>query len=66
MSPQHAVKVTFTDPIYTELGREANLAGMSIAQFVREATIVRLAYRRARRGEDVDLAQLELVRRKDG
>jgi hypothetical protein len=47
----HVVKVTYSDPVYTELGREAHLAGVSVAQFVREATEMRLVYRKTLRGE---------------
>ncbi|HEX8742706.1 MAG TPA: GAF domain-containing protein [Thermoleophilaceae bacterium] len=46
-----ATTVRFSDDLWSLLEREAAAAGVSAAQFVRDATVLRIAYLMGRRGE---------------
>jgi hypothetical protein len=52
--PMRATTVRFTEDLWSLLEREASAEGVSAAQFVRDATIMRVAYTMGRRG-DADL-----------
>ena len=59
--PMRATTVRFGDDLWEMLEREASASGVSAAQFVREATILRLAMLAGMRGDDsarVSLASL--------
>jgi hypothetical protein len=47
----HQTTVRFGADLWAELEREAAQAGVSIAQYVREAALARLAYSAGQRGE---------------
>jgi hypothetical protein len=47
-----ATLVRFGPELFEELKAEAERSGVSIAQFVREAVVARIAYSAGRRGED--------------
>ena len=47
----HQTTVRFSSEIWADLSEEADALGVSVAQFVREAVLARLAYTAARRGE---------------
>jgi predicted DNA-binding protein len=47
-----AMTVRFPDATYERLEVEAKTSGVSAAQFVREATLARIAYTAGRRGEE--------------
>jgi hypothetical protein len=49
----HQTTVRFGPDLWAELEREAANSGVSAAQYVREATLTRLAYSAAQRGEAV-------------
>jgi hypothetical protein len=58
----HQTTVRFTSELWADLEREARRGGVSAAQYVRDATLARLAYAAARRGEPglvPDLAESE-------
>jgi hypothetical protein len=57
--PMRATTVRFGDDLWTMLEREAGRHGVSAAQFVRDATILRVAYLAAERGDPA--AQLTLA-----
>src|SRR5918998_1377601 len=46
-----ATTVRFSDDLWSLLEQEASSAGVSAAQFVRDATVLRIAYLMGRRGE---------------
>src|SRR5215210_2385295 len=46
-----ATTVRFSDDLWSLLEQEASAAGVSAAQFVRDATVLRIAYVMGRRGE---------------
>src|SRR3954471_21164527 len=47
----HQTTVRFSEDLWEQLEREAARAGVSAAQFVRDATLARLAYSAGQRGE---------------
>jgi hypothetical protein len=49
----HQTTVRFGSDLWEALERESAEAGISIAQYVREATLTRLVYAAGRRGDDV-------------
>jgi GAF domain-containing protein len=49
--PMRATTVRFGDALWTLLDREAGREGVSAAQFIRDATIVRVAYAMGQRGD---------------
>jgi GAF domain-containing protein len=49
--PMRATTVRFSDDLWSLLEQEAAAAGVSAAQFVRDATVLRIAYLMGRRGE---------------
>ena len=49
--PMRATTVRFTDALWKLLEREAGGEGVSAAQFVRDATIMRIAYVMGQRGD---------------
>lgn len=60
--PMHATTVRFSDDLWELLEQEALGTGVSVAQFVRDAALLRVASVRARRGEaDADEALLRLA-----
>ena len=50
--PMRATTVRFSDALWKLLERESTREGVSAAQFVRDATIVRIAYAMGERGDD--------------
>jgi hypothetical protein len=54
-----ATTVRFPAEIYELVERETELAGISISQYIREATLARLAFSAGRRGEEVFLGNEE-------
>src|SRR5689334_1001927 len=54
----HVSTVRFGDDLWEGLEREARREGVSVAQFVRDAALLRIATLAARRGEDDALASL--------
>jgi hypothetical protein len=52
LMPMRATTVRFTDDLWELLEKEAALAGVSAAQLIRDAAIMRVATLMARRGED--------------
>lgn len=59
--PMRATTVRFDDGLWGLLEREAREAGVSAAQFVRDATILRVAFQAARRGDAEAQASIEQV-----
>ena len=57
----HQTTVRFGADLWEALEQECEMLGVSIAQYVREAALVRLAYAAARRGDPALEAALELV-----
>lgn len=55
----HASTVRFGDDLWAEVEREAAREGVSVAQFVRDAALLRVATLAARRGDEVTLATLD-------
>ena len=49
--PMRATTVRFADSLWTLVEQEAQLEGVSAAQFIRDATIMRAAYAMGRRGD---------------
>ena len=49
--PMRATTVRFGDALWTLLEREAGREGVSAAQFIRDATILRVAYAMGQRGD---------------
>ena len=49
--PMRATTVRFSDDLWSLLEQEAAASGVSAAQFVRDATVLRIAYLMGRRGE---------------
>jgi hypothetical protein len=49
--PMRATTVRFGDALWKLLEREADREGVSAAQFIRDATIVRVAYAMGERGD---------------
>ncbi len=47
----HQTTVRFAPDLWAQLEREAERAGVSAAQYVREATLARLCYSAGRRGD---------------
>jgi hypothetical protein len=47
----HQTTVRFSDELWADLAAEADVLGVSVAQFIREAALARLAYSAARRGD---------------
>lgn len=54
----HVSTVRFGDDLWEALDREARREGVSVAQFVRDAALLRIATLAARRGDDDALASL--------
>jgi GAF domain-containing protein len=55
--PMRATTVRFGDALWRLLEREAELEGVSAAQFIRDATVLRVAYAMGQRGdEELELA----------
>jgi hypothetical protein len=54
-----ATTVRFPEEVYELVERETDLAGISISQYIREATLARLAFSAGRRGETVFLGNEE-------
>jgi GAF domain-containing protein len=59
--PMRATTVRFSDDLWRLLERESADAGVSAAQFVRDATVMRIAYVMGRRGEPAMESALERV-----
>jgi GAF domain-containing protein len=59
--PMRATTVRFADDLWRLLEREAADGGVSAAQFVRDATVMRIAYLMGQRGEPAMEAALERV-----
>src|SRR5829696_2652618 len=59
--PMRATTVRFGEDLWAMLEQEASRNGMSAAQFVREATILRLAMLAGMRGDDAAQATLASV-----
>src|SRR3954464_575029 len=57
--PMRATTVRFGDALWMLLEREAAREGVSAAQFIRDATILRVAYAMGQRGDDQFDAALE-------
>jgi GAF domain-containing protein len=55
----HASTVRFGGDLWAEIEREAAREGVSVAQFVRDAALLRVATLAARRGDEVTLATLD-------
>lgn len=55
----HASTVRFGDDLWAEIEREAAREGVSVAQFVRDAALLRVATLAARRGDEITLATLD-------
>src|SRR6185436_4529644 len=55
----HVSTVRFGDDLWTQLEREAQREGVSVAQFVRDAALLRIATLAARRGDESTLATLD-------
>ena len=49
--PMRATTVRFSDSLWTLIEREASRDGVSAAQYVRDATILRTAYTMGQRGD---------------
>jgi hypothetical protein len=47
----HQTTVRFSAELWTDLAAEAETLGVSVAQFIREAALARLAYNAGRRGD---------------
>jgi GAF domain-containing protein len=62
----HASTVRFGDDLWTALEREALREGVSVAQFVRDAALLRIATLSARRGDDDALASLAELAERSG
>ena len=62
-----ATTVRFGEDLWAMLDRESRRLGVSAAQFVREATIIRLAMLAGRRGDpDSELTIADIARRAKG
>jgi hypothetical protein len=48
----HQTTVRFGGDLWRDLEAEAGLAGVSVAQFIRDSALARVVYSRARRGDD--------------
>ena len=59
--PMRATTVRFDEALWSMLEREAREQGVSAAQFVRDATILRVAFQAARRGDEEATASIERV-----
>jgi GAF domain len=55
----HATTVRFGDDLWAQIEREAGREGVSVAQFVRDAALLRVATLAARRDDEVTLATLD-------
>src|SRR3954466_9351515 len=49
--PMRATTVRFSEDLWTLVEREAELEGVSAAQFIRDASVMRAAYAMGRRGD---------------
>jgi hypothetical protein len=58
MVKMHQTTVRFGAALWEELDREARVAGVSAAQYVREAVVARLAFTAGQRGDPAFLAAL--------
>ena len=47
----HQTTVRFSSELWSDLAAEADILGVSVAQFIREAALARLAYSAGRRGD---------------
>jgi hypothetical protein len=47
----HQTTVRFSSALWADVAAEADLLGVSVAQFIREAALARLAYSAGRRGD---------------
>ena len=59
MAKMHQTTVRFSADLWEELETECFALGVSIAQYLREAAVARVAYSAARRGDVVYAAALE-------
>jgi GAF domain-containing protein len=59
--PMRATTVRFSDDLWQLLDDESTLQGISAAQFVRDATIVRLAFLAGRRGDSEARLSMETI-----
>src|ERR1700733_905516 len=59
--PMRATTVRFSDDLWELLEEESTIQGISAAQFVRDATIVRLAYLAGRRGDSESEQSIEAI-----
>jgi hypothetical protein len=60
--PMRATTVRFSDSLWTMLEREAAREGVSAAQFIRDATVLRTAYAMGQRGDPGFAAALDQAR----
>lgn len=61
-----ATLVRFGPDLFEELKVEAERSGISVAQFVREAVVARIAYNAGRRGDRAKQADIQRQARKNG
>jgi len=61
----HQTTVRFGPDLWQELAAEAQRAGVSVAQYVRDAALMRVAYTRGRDGDPHFEAALNAVERGD-
>jgi hypothetical protein len=63
MAPRkmHQTTVRFGPDLWQEISAEADRAGVSVAQYVRDAALMRLAYTRGREGDPHFEAALSAV-----
>ena len=59
--PMRATTVRFSEDLWQLLDDESSIQGISAAQFVRDATIVRLAFLAGRRGDSEAELSLEAI-----
>src|SRR5919202_2692290 len=65
--PMRATTVRFSEDLWQLLEREAGSEGVSAAQFVRDATVMRIAFTMGRRGEpELESALERITNRSDG
>ena len=59
MARMHQTTVRFSSDLWDELETECSSLGVSIAQYLREAAVARLAFTAARRGDPIYAAALD-------
>jgi hypothetical protein len=62
----HQTTVRFGPDLWAELEQEAAMTGVSVAQYVRDAALMRVTYMRGRRGDAGYDAALRAVAALDG